>query len=124
MVTKGRELDAKLKELEAQAEVSEAQNPNATLALLSGLAENSCYSNQKQYWSACCKSSFRGGCLQYNLFSLTVYVQVQTTKREMKATSAEIEENRAALASFLAGMRVQVASKSRLLFLNLPSSMD
>lgn len=34
--------------------------------------------------------------------------QVQTTKKEMKATSAEIEENRAALSSFLAGMRVQV----------------
>ena len=33
---------------------------------------------------------------------------MQTTKKDMKATSAEIEENRAALSSFLAGMRVQV----------------
>ena len=40
---------------------------------------------------------------------LTVEVQVQTTKKEIKTTSAEIEENKAALASFLAGMRVQVA---------------
>ena len=36
------------------------------------------------------------------------WLQVQNTKKEMKATSAEIDENRAALASFLAGMRVQV----------------
>ena len=36
--------------------------------------------------------------------------QVQTTKREIRATSAEIEENSAKLSSFLAGMRVQVTS--------------
>ena len=42
-------------------------------------------------------------------FLLTIDPQVQTTKKEIKATSAEIEENRAALASFLACMRVQVA---------------
>ena len=43
-----------------------------------------------------------------HLYSTVLTLQVQTTKKEMKATSAEIEENRAALASFLAGMRVQV----------------
>ena len=85
-------------------EVIVAQNPN----LLSGLAKNSCYSDQKQHRSSSCKGSFGGGFLEYNSSFLTVAVQVQTTKKEMKATSAEIEENRAALASFLAGMRVQV----------------
>ena len=34
---------------------------------------------------------------------------MQATKKEIKATGAEIEENKAALTSFLAGMRVQVA---------------
>ena len=34
---------------------------------------------------------------------------MQTTKKDIKATSAEIEDNKAALTSFLAGMRVQVA---------------
>jgi len=77
LVTKGRELDAKLKELEAQAEawpriVATATKNNIGAPAARALLE-----------------------------------EVQTTKREMKATSAEIEENRAALASFLAGMRVQ-----------------
>ena len=80
----------------------------AIIFFLSGLAKNSCYSDQKQHRSSSCKGSFGGGFLEYNSYFLTVEVQVQTTKKEMKATSAEIEENRAALASFLAGMRVQV----------------
>jgi len=77
LVAKGRELDAKLKELEAQAEawpriVATATKNNIGAPAARALLE-----------------------------------EVQTTKKEMKATSAEIEENRAALSSFLAGMRVQ-----------------
>jgi len=77
LVAKGRELDTKLKELEAQAEawpriVATATKNNIGAPAARALLE-----------------------------------EVQTTKKEMKATNAEIEENRAALASFLAGMRVQ-----------------
>jgi len=77
LVAKGRELDTKLKELEAQAEawpriVATATKNNIGAPAARALLE-----------------------------------EVQTTKKEMKATSAEIEENRTALASFLTGMRVQ-----------------
>jgi len=77
LVVKSRELDAKLKELEAQAEawpriVATAQKNNIGAPAARALLE-----------------------------------EVQTTKREIRATSAEIEENSAKLSSFLAGMRVQ-----------------
>jgi len=77
LVAKGRELDAKLKELEAQAEawpriVATASKNNIGAPAARALLQ-----------------------------------EVQTTKKEMKASSAEIEENRAALSSFLTGMRAQ-----------------
>jgi len=77
LVVKSRELDAKLKELEAQAEawpriVATATKNNIGAPAARALLE-----------------------------------EVQTTKREIRATSAEIEENSAKLSSFLAGMRVQ-----------------